>query len=112
MWQPRITLIFKDKQLRRYRLIGSVLMFKAWSNLLYALLFNDPEYIELWLVFSSIAMFINMIVIVVDFIANFKTYSLRSFVPLQIPNLNMLCVIFLKSAMEWKITNHGSGIFT
>ncbi|KAH8368369.1 hypothetical protein KR084_010414 [Drosophila pseudotakahashii] len=108
MWQPRKLAIFKDIQLRRYRIVGSVFMFKAWSLLLYALVYVKPQYIRPWLMISAIALFIDVFFLLVDVLLHRRMCSLRSLLPFSFPLINMLCVLCVKTSFERIIKEYGA----
>ncbi|EDV47063.1 uncharacterized protein LOC6550609 [Drosophila erecta] len=107
MWRPRNATNFRDKQLRRFRIVGSILMFKAWSLLLYALVSIKPHYIAPWVIISATTISIDLFLVLLDVLL-YQTIEQRSLLILSFPLINLCCVLSVQSTLKRLIETCGT----
>ncbi|KAH8331914.1 hypothetical protein KR067_002414 [Drosophila pandora] len=116
MWRPRRFVFFNEEQLRRFRILGHLLMILVWLMLLYAVVRVrsllprtsthpaplihlpqvKPQLFTPWLTISSISMAIDGCFVVGEAIYQRRMITLRTFLLVVCPVLNMHCAACVK----------------
>nr|NP_727815.2 uncharacterized protein Dmel_CG9030 [Drosophila melanogaster]AAF48409.2 uncharacterized protein Dmel_CG9030 [Drosophila melanogaster] len=97
---------FKYKQLRRFRIIGCILMLTAWTILLYALATLKPHYIGPWFVIYATITSIDILLVLSDALVN-RTIGNGFLFKTLIPVINLYCVLSVRSTLRQLIEFYG-----
>ncbi|EDX01723.1 uncharacterized protein LOC6524771 isoform X1 [Drosophila yakuba] len=107
MWRPRTITNFRDKQLRRFRIVGTIIMFKAWALLLYAMITIQPNYMTFWVMIFGTAITIDTFFWTFDVLL-WQVQRQRSWLILLFPLTNFYCVLCVRATLKQLIEHYGT----
>ncbi|KAH8420165.1 hypothetical protein KR009_006416 [Drosophila setifemur] len=103
MWRPRSMSWFNEWHLRRFRMVGNIVMLNAWTMLLYGLVNVKPSFFGPWMMITGFVMSLDGFVLLMETLYHRRWMSLRTLALFMFPLLNLYCAKCVEVFIERSI---------